>query len=295
MNEPRNIAARAGRWSAQHRKKAIFGWLAFVILAFAIGGAVGTNTLENQESGVGESGKASKAEFDAFPKKAEESVLVQSRELKADDPRFVAAVEDVVDRLNETKGVTEVNSPYAAGNFAQISPDKHSALVDFDIPGEPEDTEKAVEEPLATGPRRRRRTPTCGSRSSATPAPTRRSARASRTTSRRRRSPRCRSRCHPGDRLRRARGGGHPAAARALGRGWPRSACSARSARSLPVDESITSVILLIGLAVGVDYSLFYLRREREERAAGAQRGGIAAGGRRHLRPRGARSRASRS
>ena len=36
-----------------------------------------------------------------------------------------------------------------------------------------------------------------------------------------------------------------------------------------PVDESISSVILLIGLAVGVDYSLFYLRREREERAAG--------------------------
>ncbi len=36
-----------------------------------------------------------------------------------------------------------------------------------------------------------------------------------------------------------------------------------------PVDEALTSVILLIGLAVGVDYSLFYLRREREERAAG--------------------------
>ena len=37
----------------------------------------------------------------------------------------------------------------------------------------------------------------------------------------------------------------------------------------LRVDESINSVILLIGLAVGVDYSLFYLRREREERARG--------------------------
>ena len=35
------------------------------------------------------------------------------------------------------------------------------------------------------------------------------------------------------------------------------------------MDQSINSVILLIGLAVGVDYSLFYLRREREERAAG--------------------------
>jgi uncharacterized membrane protein YdfJ with MMPL/SSD domain len=36
-----------------------------------------------------------------------------------------------------------------------------------------------------------------------------------------------------------------------------------------PVDEAISSVVLLIGMAVGVDYSLFYLRREREERARG--------------------------
>src|SRR5262249_21548462 len=43
----------------------------------------------------------------------------------------------------------------------------------------------------------------------------------------------------------------------------------------LPLDQSASSVVLLIGLAVGVDYSLFYLRREREERAAG--RGGRAA------------------
>ena len=36
-----------------------------------------------------------------------------------------------------------------------------------------------------------------------------------------------------------------------------------------PVDSSINEVILLIGLAVGVDYSMFYLRREREERESG--------------------------
>ena len=35
------------------------------------------------------------------------------------------------------------------------------------------------------------------------------------------------------------------------------------------MDESISEVILLIGLAVGVDYSLFYIRRERDERRAG--------------------------
>jgi uncharacterized membrane protein YdfJ with MMPL/SSD domain len=37
-----------------------------------------------------------------------------------------------------------------------------------------------------------------------------------------------------------------------------------------PVDNSINEVILLIGLAVGVDYSMFYLRREREERERGS-------------------------
>jgi RND superfamily putative drug exporter len=37
----------------------------------------------------------------------------------------------------------------------------------------------------------------------------------------------------------------------------------------VPMDNNVAAVILLIGLAVGVDYSLFYLKREREERAAG--------------------------
>ncbi len=59
----------------------------------------------------------------------------------------------------------------------------------------------------------------------------------------------------------------------------------------LRVDESINSVILLIGLAVGVDYSLFYLRREREERARGRSPAGRAAGRGGHVRPCGARFR----
>ncbi len=36
-----------------------------------------------------------------------------------------------------------------------------------------------------------------------------------------------------------------------------------------PLDANVAPLILLIGLAVGVDYSLFYMRREREERASG--------------------------
>ena len=37
----------------------------------------------------------------------------------------------------------------------------------------------------------------------------------------------------------------------------------------VPLDEAISSVVLLVGLAVGVDYCMFYLRREMEERDAG--------------------------
>ena len=37
----------------------------------------------------------------------------------------------------------------------------------------------------------------------------------------------------------------------------------------VPSDQSAGSLVVLIGLAVGVDYSLFYIRREREERRAG--------------------------
>jgi putative drug exporter of the RND superfamily len=39
--------------------------------------------------------------------------------------------------------------------------------------------------------------------------------------------------------------------------------------RFLPLGQSTSEVVLILGMAVGVDYSLFYLRREREERAAG--------------------------
>jgi RND superfamily putative drug exporter len=39
---PGGLAARAGRWSAANRKKAIFGWLAFVLVALFAGMSSGT-------------------------------------------------------------------------------------------------------------------------------------------------------------------------------------------------------------------------------------------------------------
>ena len=52
----RNLAARMGRWSAAHWKTATFGWLAFVLVAFGLGGMVGTRNIDSS-SGPGESGR----------------------------------------------------------------------------------------------------------------------------------------------------------------------------------------------------------------------------------------------
>ena len=51
---PTNLAARAGAWSAGHRKRAIIGWFAFVLIAAAIGGLLSTKT--DSHEGSGESG-----------------------------------------------------------------------------------------------------------------------------------------------------------------------------------------------------------------------------------------------
>ena len=136
MERNRNIAARAGRWSAQHRKKAIFGWLAFVILAVVIGGSVGTKTLEDSDNGSGESGRADKVAAAHFPDKTSESVLVQSQNGAGNrGPEFREAVNTVVTRLEDTRAVQNVQSPYAASNQGTLSEDGKSALVTFELQG----------------------------------------------------------------------------------------------------------------------------------------------------------------
>src|SRR5947209_19152227 len=106
------LAARAGRWSALHRKKAIWGWLAFALVAFMIGGAIGTKTQTAAQSGVGESGRAARAIDGAFPKHQVEEVLVQSDALTANDTAFRAVVGDVQRRLAAVPFTKGFESPY---------------------------------------------------------------------------------------------------------------------------------------------------------------------------------------
>jgi uncharacterized membrane protein YdfJ with MMPL/SSD domain len=270
MNQTRNLAARAGRWSAQHRRKAILGWLAFVIVAVVIGGSVGTRTLDQNQTGVGESGHADRVIDDSFPKKANESVLVQAKGKDASDSSFKAAVADVVSRLERTPHVREIDSPYAEGNEGQISKDGHSVLVNFAIPGDEDTAKDRVSATLDTTAAAQKANPGFRVEEFGDASADKQLSKAFE------------------DDFKKAEVTSLPitliilllAFGAIVAAGVPLLLAISAVAAAIgllgplshlwAVDESINSVVLLIGLAVGVDYSMFYLRREREERARGA-------------------------
>jgi RND superfamily putative drug exporter len=265
MTGKRNIAARAGRWSAAHRKTAILGWLAFVILAFAIGGAAGTKHLDQYNQGTGESGRADRALGQKFHRPAGERVLVQARGGQAGDAKIRAGARELSARLADNRDVTGLRKPV-------LSRDGHSLLVEFQVKGSLDQASKRVASTLAT--------------TSAA------------------------QRAHPNLRIEQAGdASAQRAAEESMADDFGRSsklsvpitlailvvAFGALAAAGIPVFLAITGVlgtlgmiagvsqispvsdaighvVLLVGMAVGVDYALFYLRREREERARGATR-----------------------
>src|SRR3954468_688861 len=114
MKQTRSLSARAGHWSATHRKTAIWGWIAFVVVCVVLGGSVGTEKIKDEDQGNGEARTAARAVATAGLKdRATERVLVQARgSLRAGDPQFRAAVGDVVRRADRDPNVTNLSSPY---------------------------------------------------------------------------------------------------------------------------------------------------------------------------------------
>ena len=96
-----NLAARMARWSSRHRKKAFWGWLAFVILAFAIGLSMGSNLISDVDNFNGESHDAEVALDQAGLRPQSETVFIQSDKLTVKDPEFKAAVQDVTSHLRK--------------------------------------------------------------------------------------------------------------------------------------------------------------------------------------------------
>jgi uncharacterized membrane protein YdfJ with MMPL/SSD domain len=266
-----NLTSRAARWSAAHRRTAVLGWLAFVLVTFAIGSVVGVVKMTTSDNAIGDSGAADRILARQFPnQRSLEDVLIQSRTgAPLASTQLQAAVNDLVSRLSRTRSVASIRSPLAGANAEQISKDGRSALVTFQITGNPDTAQDRVGPALAVTAAVQRAHPalSIGEVGDAS------------------------ARKGIDDRIaedfKRAEVTSLPvtlvilvAAFGALvAAGIPlllgltsvfaALGLTALLSHLLHVDQMISSVILLIGLAVGVDYSLFYLRREREERARG--------------------------
>jgi uncharacterized membrane protein YdfJ with MMPL/SSD domain len=265
-----NLAARMGRWSASHWKTATFGWLAIVVVAFLVGGVVGTKNLDPKTSGSGESGRVDRIAAADFKQNTREMVLIQSRTQVAADAPFQAAIQDATRTLTKLPIVTNVRSPLVGANPNQVSADGHSAIVQFEL----------------------RETDSAKAEKAVVPVEDAVEALAAR---------------HPALTVEQF---GDASANRALNEVFNHDlekagelslpitlailivafgalvaagiplllaltavfmtiGLIALPSHLIPLDQSIAAVILLVGLAVGVDYSMFYLKREREERAAG--------------------------
>ena len=264
-----NLAGRAGRWSSQHRRTAILGWLAFVVLAVFVGAGVGTKHIPQDNDGVGESGRAQQVLHDEFPQPANEQVLIQSPALTVGDPAFRGAIQDVTGRLAALGTVQNVRSPLLAANRGEVSRDGHSVLVSFQITGEASNADKRVSASLAATAAAQRAHPDMRIEQAGDASSTKALNKSF------------------SDDFAKARTLSLPitllilvvAFGALLAAGIPVLLAGTGVAATLglialvsqiaAVDQVVSETVLLIGMAVGVDYSLFYMRREREERAAG--------------------------
>ncbi|MGN6174465.1 MAG: MMPL family transporter [Streptosporangiaceae bacterium] len=274
------VVERIAGWSARHRAIALIGWLLLVAGAVVIGNTLGTKNLNSYDPG--EAGRAERVlSSPGVVQRATESVLVQERasgRTIAADPQARAAIRQVIVALERIPRVaTNVRSPLApggtrlaAGGRGLISRDGRSALVTFDVAGNVDNADQIV-------------------------------AGAQRTVA-------AVQAAHPGLRIAEAGEASVNRAINnvvsddfrhaevtsvpitlvlllvvfgaLIAAGIPlllagtavATAISllAIPSRWLPIGSTTSSVVLLVGMAVGIDYSLFYLRREREERAAGA-------------------------
>jgi RND superfamily putative drug exporter len=262
-----------GRWSASHRKTAIFGWLAFVIASIAIGTAVGQRTIDqNTNNSSGPSARADEIlKQGGFVQSnpLTEIVVVQSKQAIVTAPAFQAAIGDVVRTVAPMSNVHNLRWPHGRTNLAQVSRDRRTALVEWEMSGKLKAAEKQID-PL-----------TAAVASVATRHPNFYVGEAGAVSSGK-----------ALDKLFNTQLG--QAGERSIPltllilvlvfgsllAAWIPLMLGLQAviatvgltyivSHITPMDPNVEAVVLLVGLAVGVDYTLFYLRREREERAAG--------------------------
>jgi uncharacterized membrane protein YdfJ with MMPL/SSD domain len=271
LKRSNNIAARMGRWSASHWKTAVFGWLAFVVAAVFIGNAVGTKNIKEEDYNTGQSHQADQILREGFPQAdpQTEIVLVQSPQLTVNAATFRSTINDVVAAVETNPNIQHLKSPLAAGNEELVSRDRNTVMVTFDMKGKYDDAKTKIDPIEASVAKVAAAHPgfyvgEAGSVSSGKALDK-----------------------MFNDQLKLAGERSIPITIivlllvfgalvavgvpllLALSGVMATVGLVALPSQVVPMDNNVAAVVLLIGLAVGVDYSLFYLKREREERAAG--------------------------
>ena len=275
--ERRPFVERIAGWSARHKKTAVFGWLALVAVLFVASQALGSRNLPNYDPG--QAGQAERALHQAAPDfygSASEVVLIQARapgKTFAGDASMRQAARQVVSALAALpESAAHIRSPLTAGarqagRGSLVSADGRSALVTFDVPGRASNQDQAVAADQRAVAVVQARHPDLRVAEAGDASITRA--------------------IDNSLNFRQAEATSVPITLILLlvvfgalvAAGIPIllavSAVMAAlslvtiSSHWLPAGNSTAEVVLIVGMAVGVDYSLFYLRREREERARG--------------------------
>ncbi|MEU9156231.1 MMPL family transporter [Streptomyces sp. NPDC048417] len=256
-----SFTVRMARWSARHPWRAVVGWLAFVVLCLGIGSAVGTHSATTADYRVGEAGRAEAMAAEGhLERRSTEQVLISSRSGLLDRAAADAAAKDLTSRMKRLPEVAGVADPLLSG-------DHRILLVEVALKGEERDAKDKVDALLAQTEAVAKARPALLLQETGSPS-------ISKGVDQQR-----------GDDLALSEEITLPITLITLlvvfgsvtMAGVPLllalSSIAAAVGLSmvashLSPDAGVgTNVILMIGLAVGVDYTLFYLKREREERA----------------------------
>jgi RND superfamily putative drug exporter len=264
------IAERLGRRSSDHPVKVILAWIALLLVVF-VAASGGAKLLSNSGESTGDSAKAERLlENGGFRQPAAEEVLLQVRghgSIRSADAR--RAAHKVATAVAATGRVMNVREPFAAGNGGQISRDGRSALVLFSMKGKADTAKKRVQPVVDAVQRVAQTNPSLRIEQFGQAS----AGKALEDTI--------------GKDFKRAEGISIPLTFAILWIAFAALVAAllpvvlaisaimiatglvALTSHAIPIDADSKSMILLIGLAVGVDYSLFIFRRAREERAGG--------------------------
>ncbi|WP_067488758.1 MMPL family transporter [Actinomadura hibisca] len=256
-----NLPLRAARWSAHHPWRAVLIWVLFVAACLGGGIAAGTNSATAKDFGVGEAGRAEAVAIDAgMQRRPVEQVMIRARSGTLDTAAAQAAAQDVTRRMRELPEVASVAPPVR-------SPDGRTLMVEVTMKGEELAGRKNVPPLLERTAQVQKAHPGLVVEETGSPS-------ISKGVNDQR-----------GEDLALAEMITLPVTLLTLllvfgsvvMAGVPvllaLSSIMAAVGLSMVVSHLMpdtgvgTNLILLIGMAVGVDYTLFYLKREQEERA----------------------------